>query len=518
VLKFEVEVASADAESRTISGIAVPYGATADLGGTTYQFLPGSLEQMRDKTPLLLDHRTEKPVGVLTALDDSEDGAVASFSVDQTPDGDAALATAASGSRGGLSIGVNVVEASDVDGVQMVAAASLAEISLVSIPAFRDATVSRVTASHEAPADEAETDDPAEEVEVSEQNDATPEVAEEVAIVAAATKPALSLGLGEFVATSVRAMRGEQDAVQVMAALEVEQTPDVAGVIPPVYEREVLQRVRNERVLYGVFQKDGLPTGGKEVIWPREDMQNDGATFTGFRNWDAGAASSKFTIGTKTVAIEPWSMALAVHQDVQERAVIDFISYAFARIADRYATEVEGRIASLVGAAAETTTSFEEAVAAVYTNGRGLGMQPDLVLASPEFHSWMLAQTGQLMYSDGTASAKPYAGNIAGLPVVVVPGLTENYVVSRQAITVAESPAFRLTAANVSALQTEIALTKYVATMVNGNPQVTDAGGKNPGDVGYVPTYDDTISAGAASFPTPQAGVMASSRTATSKK
>ena len=148
MLKFDIDVRTAEAASRTITGVAVPYGETANLGGTVYTFTAGSLTQARQRTPLLLGHDRNRPIGVLVDLVDTPGGALARFSVDAGAEGDLALAQAASGSRGGLSIGAEIVDGTTgADGVVTVTAASLLEVSLVSIPAFAGADVMQVAAS-----------------------------------------------------------------------------------------------------------------------------------------------------------------------------------------------------------------------------------------------------------------------------------------------------------------------------------------------------------------------------------
>jgi len=55
----------------------------------------------------------------------------------------------------------------------------------------------------------------------------------------------------------------------------------------------------------------------------------------------------------------------------------------------------------------------------------------------------------------------------------------------------------------VSALEFEIAITRYRASTANYNPQTTDSNGANPGDANYIPSYDDALSAAIVEFPTP---------------
>jgi len=46
-------------------------------------------------------------------------------------------------------------------------------------------------------------------------------------------------------------------------------------------------------------------------------------------------------------------------------------------------------------------------------------------------------------------------------------------------------------------------MTRYTAVTANYNPQTTDGNGANPGDAGYVPSYDDALSVAIVEFPTP---------------
>src|SRR5215470_9178143 len=108
MIRFEMDVLAADQVERTIDGVIVPYGEVGRIAGVDYRFLPGSVKTARSRTPLLVDHDRSRPVGVLERLEETEHGATARFRVDGTDDGTRVLAQAASGSRGGLSIGATV--------------------------------------------------------------------------------------------------------------------------------------------------------------------------------------------------------------------------------------------------------------------------------------------------------------------------------------------------------------------------------------------------------------------------
>ena len=85
-----------------------------------------------------------------------------------------------------------------------------------------------------------------------------------------------------------------------------------------------------------------------------------------------------------------------------------------------------------------------------------------------------------MRYSSGSASAQPYSGSIGGMNVVVAPTLGANMIMHSSALQYMESPNYRLTAANVSALSYEMAITTYSAAFLQ-YPQSDGAGGFTAG-------------------------------------
>jgi phage head maturation protease len=153
----EADKLSADTEARTITGLAVPYNAVANQGGTRYRFLPGSL-QFADPASVkhFQDHVT--PVGNLVDFTDGPEGPVVKLSVLGGPEGspvklarDQLLYDAENGLYSGLSVGVDFDEERDVEidkeGVFNIKRADLREVSSTSMPAFQGARVTKVAAS-----------------------------------------------------------------------------------------------------------------------------------------------------------------------------------------------------------------------------------------------------------------------------------------------------------------------------------------------------------------------------------
>lgn len=140
-----------DPKSRTITGIAVPYGPIAHKDGSKFRFHKGSLRYSDPKrVKLLRDHNPDSYVGVMINATETDAGMSATFKVARTPAGDEVLALAADGVLDGLSVGVdwepNGIVLGD-DGVADVTGALWRETSITGFPAFADARVTGVTAS-----------------------------------------------------------------------------------------------------------------------------------------------------------------------------------------------------------------------------------------------------------------------------------------------------------------------------------------------------------------------------------
>lgn len=138
-----------DAESRTILGLAVPWGKVARSKGRKFRFLPGSLTWSEvGRVKLLRDHDYSQALGKALALDADDAGLWARFKVATGPKGDEALTLAAEGVLDGLSIGVDDIEGTQgKDGVFEVSRAVLREISQCAVPSFDDSRVTSIAAS-----------------------------------------------------------------------------------------------------------------------------------------------------------------------------------------------------------------------------------------------------------------------------------------------------------------------------------------------------------------------------------
>lgn len=140
------------------SGLIVPFGVTAFRGWWDVRFNAGALS-IEDvaHVPLMFEHgATHAVIGVMTDVEETPEGIVGTFDIDDTPDGLRAAAELVAGSRTGFSIGVEYDDATlaaitdalwdwESDERPVVDASGLIrEVSHVAIPAFDGARASYV--------------------------------------------------------------------------------------------------------------------------------------------------------------------------------------------------------------------------------------------------------------------------------------------------------------------------------------------------------------------------------------
>lgn len=494
-VRFEIDVLAADLADRTIEGVVVPYGEVGTIQGTKYRFADGSLELARARTPLLVDHDRAAPVGILAELVPGEVGPLGRFTIDQTAAGDTALIQAASGSRGSLSVGAEIVEAETGDGdVIDVTLARLHEVSLVTVGAFAGAGVTRVAAEAEEPEPEEEPEEEPEpnpdQIPLETEPDNDPEegptmtdataAAPAMMLTARADRPARELLAGELVSLLVRAQHGEPEARRYLeAALTESISTDVSGLLPPTYERTVIGGKVTPRPLYNAFRSRALPGVGLAVNKPKWTTRPVGAWAA---NVDADATSSKVVIGSQAANVERWDWAGAISWVVVQRSDPSVIDEVYGEAVQNFYGAIETRVATMLAAAAtDTATSAGAAVAKFFSvNSRS----PELVIVAPDVWG-KLADRGALQapVAGGTVDVQPFglAATWGGIPIVASGSLaaTFAYLVTRRALDVRVTEPVRLTANAIGALNVELAVvgealfdTDYAAEVVEFVPTI----------------------------------------------
>ena len=227
------ELAEEGAE-RVIGGLVVPYGEPALIMGQEITFAEGSVHAA-EHVPLVLNHDLDRPIGVMKSHANGSAGFSGIFAVDETRDGDSAIIQARSGSRRGLSGGLDVIRFSETEsGGMVVEEAALAEVSQVTLAAFRSAAIETVRGaqSTDGGSDKMADPTPAQAPELELAGGDPPELAAQRApIIVTARRDEPRMRLGQFVQTMARAMRGDRSAgAMIQAALDRQELADEPGV------------------------------------------------------------------------------------------------------------------------------------------------------------------------------------------------------------------------------------------------------------------------------------------------
>jgi hypothetical protein len=473
---FEMEIAAADVRERTIEGVLVPYGEVGRIQGVDYRFAPGSVELARSRTPLLVDHDRGRPVGVLAELVDTERAALGRFQVDATVDGDVALVQAASGSRGSLSIGADIVEADKgPDGVVDVTKARVVEVSTLAIGAFAGAGVTRVAAEQDEPEPEPEAEpepnpdqtelpvepepEPAEPAEQEDQVETVEASADPTPVIIAERSPdPRELNAGELVSLIVRAQHGERDAARYLeAALTETLSTDVSGLLPPTYERTVIGGKDVNRPLYETFRSRPLPGVGLLVSKPKWTTPPNGAWAA---DVDADATSTKVVVGSQTADVIRWDWAGAIPWVVVQRSDPSIVDEIYAEAVQDFYLDVEAKIYGELGAAgAGVATSLGAAIAEFY-EATGDRTAPEVILMAPDVWGKFADATALGVAVAAGAVSSELSTSFAGIPARVSGTLAagETILATRRAVDARVTEPVRLTANAIGALNVELAV------------------------------------------------------------
>jgi HK97 family phage prohead protease len=281
-----IDAAAGNAPSRTITGIAVPYGETATVSdGTQVRFEPGSLPVEGKAPKLFMYHDSSQPVGlVFERVDDPQIGMMFSARISATAAGDEALTLALDGVLDSVSVGVNPTKFSyDDEGTMIVTEAEWLELSLVPIPAFAGAVIEKVLASAQEP-DTEPTPTEVEETETVDavQPEAVVEAATPTAPIPAQPKrkfalptpgeymAAMHIGGTTFANVSAAAreyMLANQSALQAAAGDVL--TSDTPGLLPVPVLGPVFDDLNYIRPVVAAVGARAMPDGGQSKTWIR---------------------------------------------------------------------------------------------------------------------------------------------------------------------------------------------------------------------------------------------------------
>ena len=270
-----LDAAAGDDSPRTITGVAVPWDVTATVSdGTKVSFLRGAFDLEAKNPKLLENHDTSQLRGVVTELADSEEGLLFTAKFAKTRASDNAIELVKAGAYDSVSVrAIPEKFTMSKDGTMIVSQATLAEISLVSSPAFKDAIITEIAASEpEEEATETPNNDTSEEETMSQE---TPVEASQPDVIqtplfATAKREFKMPSAGEWISAQMQggAVAAEFNARLRAAAPDV-TTADLDGILPLPILAPVYSGIQGLRPVVDAIGARQMPQSGKVFIVPK---------------------------------------------------------------------------------------------------------------------------------------------------------------------------------------------------------------------------------------------------------
>jgi HK97 family phage major capsid protein/HK97 family phage prohead protease len=496
-ITMPVTLTASDAESRIIAGRIVQWDAVGNTSAGQTKFLENSITLGKD-TKLVLEHEQTKPIGKLVEWSQDATGITASFKIAKTTAGNDALEEAATGLRSDFSVGVQVADWSNDNGVMAISSSALVEVSLVTSGAIPGAEVQKVAA-----VDTPEISEESQEVtqsnpegeQVSDTTVPEASAAETVEAakveVKAATAPYISTTVrnpivdkASYLEHSVRAKLGSEESRMFVAAAA--DVTDNAGLVPTRQLTEVINGISNaDRPTIDSISRGALPDAGmsfeipKITVAPTVAVATEGGTPS---ETDQNAAFvtvnvQKF-IGQQTFSLElldrssPAFFAELVRQ----------MEYAYAKATDARVNAVLETNGTNGGDRAALTTGalvadfVADAAVSIYSNTLGFAQN---ILVSPDQWGVLMGlvdssnrpifqQTVNPQNAGGDLTATAIRGNLLGLNLRVsraLAGVGDNsmIIVNPDAYTWYESPRLSLQTNLISTGQVQVGYYGYGA-------------------------------------------------------
>jgi len=502
-LYIEASSIECSEERREISGKIVPLG-TGEIGHTNlgaYTFAANSIEIADpSKIKLLSQHDLKKPIGRMTASETRADGIYATFKLSRSSGGNDALIMAQEGLVTGLSIGAEILSSQpSKDGYTVVSSAKLKEVSLVTVPAFASSEILEIAAEEVIPVEE----NPQTESETAVEN--TPETVAapvEAAAVEAArptvsamyyTNPRINLNVtaGEYAKAQLNASRGDADARELMAALQVATVAENTGMVPPTYLRDVIGIIDSSRPFIDSIERAALPASGMKIFTPKLGTQATVALTAEAAEF----SSTDTTVTFQEDSVVKFAGAGKLDVELVDRSDPSFLDLYLRELAASYAQKTDAYAANIAAqnSAGSTGSTVYKSIADGIADSFGVMRQtPNRLLVATsggvndiDFAGLLGAvdSTGRPLYAaaapqnaNGLISQGSTAGTVAGLSLVVDPNYTGNDAGSKYALVYPsmamrfhESGTLQIRANVVANGQLEIGIYGYVA-VVNRYP------------------------------------------------
>ena len=434
------EIRATDTEKREVSGIAVPYNDTIDIGGGwSERFEKGAVDLNAD-VKLFRDH--EDIIGVVTAMEESDEGLLIRAKISETVLGNETLNLVKDGAIRSFSVGFIPVIDEKKDNTIIRKKVNLKEVSLVAFPAYDKAEVLSVREETNQEEISMENTTPDYTSAINEVRNHAEELERRLDVIASektVSAPAVQFrSYGEYVKSVAK---GDEAAIALHRDFTGATTAD--SIMKNAWVSDTVRILNAGRPTFSVLSSAALPADGNNVEYPIIDSNT-----LSVDEQEAEAdtlAYGKLTLTSATAPIKTYGGYTDMSRQVVERSSINYVDTAFRAMVAKYAAATNAAAKSALNAnvgsmntatvAAWDSSAVIEAIAdaAVKVNNDTAYALEFLLVSSDVFKALagvtdeagrpLLSNAGATVNTFGSINPVGLTGNILGLPIVVDPSL-----------------------------------------------------------------------------------------------
>jgi phage head maturation protease len=447
---------------------------------------------------LLLEHRRESPIGFLKSYKVTDDGIDATFAIGNTTAGNDSLVEASSGLRDGFSVGVLAEKYKNVDGVLVISASALKEVSLVTDPAIASAKVAVAASEQEDSESVVETEEQTTEGE--NEVETTPTVTEAPAETVEASKVVQAeaarplyftsprspiISGGSYLEHTIKAGLGNEDSRQYVKAADDSFTTNPA-FSPVSYVRDVATNTNADRpVIEACGGTRPLSTYGMTVSIPKITANSTAPTVAEGGDATTSTAITSAYVNATVIKKMGWQRYSV---ELLDRSDPSFYEIMLANLRDGYAQATDQYVIAQItaGGTQATATAADSAGLISFVSTESPAVYNATKRTATAFVSgtsiWStllgaVDTTGRPIYNaqpmqmnaGGTVNPTAIRGNVLGLNYytdanMVSTSIDESaFIIEPRSIEIFESPALTLATNVPTTGEIEISLYGYIA-------------------------------------------------------
>ena len=477
------EIRATDAEKREVSGIAVPYNDTIDIGGGWSERFEKGAVDLNANVKLFRDH--EDIIGVVTEMEESDEGLLIRAKISETVLGNETLNLVKDGAIRSFSVGFIPVTDEKKDKTIIRKKVDLKEVSLVAFPAYDKAEVLSVREETNQEEISMENTTPDYTSAIEEVRNHAEELERRLDVIATSATPTISTPQFRSFGDWVKAVAaGNEDAVALHRTFTGADSAD--SIMKNAWVSDTVRILNAGRPTFNVLSSAALPADGMNVEYPKV---NTNTLAVGEQAAEGDVLSyGKLTLTSATAPIKTYGGYTDMSRQVVERSSIAYVDTAFRAMVAKYAAATNAAArAAVVTASADFNTATvaswdaDEVIGALakaaadVNNNAGYALEVILV-SSDVFQALakVVDQAGRPILSNAGATVNTFGsinpvgltGTILGLPIVMDPSLTGGsfYVGNSAALTTYESAGapFRLNDEEITTLTNSFSVYGYL--------------------------------------------------------